>query len=191
MEKGSKTITPALRKRIWELFVGIGVKVTTCPLCGIQEIYGFGQNSGFQSCHVVADKYMPSGCLNEFYLYPGCASCNNECADLCLLDYLFVRGRYTQLRKMIRSIYLAFIMVNADTLSNFEGLAWKILDHLYGKRRFMAGGGIQNNMIYEFARTEQMNYIREEKLAKLYTEMEYYAKLLNAVMEGEIKPMIL
>lgn len=63
-------ITPKLRTQIWETYMGVGIRSEACPLCGVNQIQNFQSNSGFQACHVVADKWSLKE-LNVYYLYPG------------------------------------------------------------------------------------------------------------------------
>lgn len=186
----SHRITPALRRQVWETYMGIGVRSERCPLCGINQIQSTATNSGFQACHVVADKFALKE-LNVFYLFPGCAVCNNECGDVCLLDFLFARGRHDQLRRMIWSIYTVFSAQYQNDLSFTEGQAWRVLDHLYGPRRFPAGGGIQNTRaIYEIARMEQYRHLIEEANDLARRQQDVFQRI-QVVMGAEIKPMVL
>jgi len=187
--KGSARITPALKQQIWTFYIGSSIQETPCPLCGLYKIYN-NVNSGFEAAHVVARKFNPSE-LNAYYLYPSCSACNNECSDMCLLDYLWARGRFASLRKMITSIYAHFLEEHDRELRNEDRFAWKILDHLYGPLRFKSGGGIQNTrQIYELARVEQ-HLVLVEKAKVLAQKQEDVAKEMRLLMEGEIKPMML
>lgn len=211
-------INTKIRVQIWELHIGVGVKRATCPLCGLSELQGPAQNSGFQACHVVATKFSPASSTNTeyesntgktsggnagvaagatistadvFYLFPGCQTCNNECAEQCLLDFLYTRLRYKQLRAFIWSIFSAYTTIHENELAQHEGLCWRVLDHLYGKKRFPAGGGIENTWaIYQMANAEQMKHLNEE-ISKLSAELAHRITLLNALSNTEIKPMSL
>jgi hypothetical protein len=187
---GKSGISPKLRAQIWETYMGVGNRSDLCPLCGTNQIQSHQSNSGFQACHVVADKWMSSQQeASVYYLFPGCAVCNNECADVCLFDFLFARGRHAQLRAMITAVFKAFSAQHQDNLSFVEGQAWRVLDHLYGPKRFPAGGGIQNTQpIYEVARRVQMQLLLEriEVLSKQVKEA--YARL-ETIASAEIKTM--
>jgi hypothetical protein len=186
--KKTPSITPKLRTQIWETYMGVGVRSDVCPLCGVNQIQNFQSNSGFQACHVVADKWALKE-LNVYYLYPGCATCNNECGDVCLLDFLFARGRLDQLRAMIAAIFKAFSAQHQDQLSFVEGQAWRVLDHLYGPKRFPAGGGIQNTQpIYELARRVQQQLLLE-RIAILSKQLQELCARLETVASAEIKTM--
>lgn len=63
-------ITPKLRTQIWETYMGVGVRSDACPLCGVNQIQNYQSNSGFQACHIIADKWSLKE-LNVYYLYPG------------------------------------------------------------------------------------------------------------------------
>ena len=192
VKKKQKTNIPqSVRKRIWELYIGIGVKETTCPLCGFNKIYGI-TTAGFQACHIVADGYCnKKKDLNEFDLYPGCQSCNNECADLCIFDYLYGRQRIKQLRDMIWAIYKCFSVQHQDELSYYEGMCWKVIQYLYGKQRYLAGGGIANEkQIYEIARSIQYEDLLQQSQAKAI-ELKVLSEQMDLLLGCEIKPMTL
>ncbi len=183
----SLAVTPALKKQIWSTFVGDGVRETVCPLCGINKIYQFN-NSGFEACHIIARKFSTEQ-PSVYYLTVGCSSCNNNCADLCVLDYLFCTHRLTALRNMIRIIYAKFLEEHHHTLANDNRLIWNVLDHLYGSRRFPAGGGISNTkQIYEIARSEQLVALSSQitDLSKTLCQLSVEYAM---VAETEIKPM--
>jgi hypothetical protein len=119
----------------------------------------------------------------------GCATCNNECGDLCLLDFLFGRGRLDQLRAMIAAIFKTFSSQHQDNLSFVEGQAWRVLDHLYGPKRFPSGGGIQNTQpIYELARRIQMEQLLD-RIAVLSKQLKEAHARLETVASSEIKTM--
>jgi hypothetical protein len=181
--KRNESITPNLKRQVWENYCGIHVTETHCALCETNKIY-LNKNSGFECAHIIADKYLNRK-LSVLYLYPSCAACNNECRDLCLLDYLWVRGRFKQLRKMIMDIYRAYLGMH--DLSRHEKMAWKVIEHLYGKNSFHVGGGIVNEIqIYEQARLAEGGELRRkmnEKLEELGELQENWRKL----MEEEIK----
>lgn len=194
-EDGGIKISSKLRVQLWELYIGIGVKQTTCPLCGLHDLMGPTQNSGFQACHIVANKFSPSttgsGVMDVFYLFPGCPTCNNECADQCLLDFLYVRMRYKELRTMIRNIFRAFTAMHEKELAQHEGLCWRVLDHLYGSKKFPAGGGIENKWaIYQMANAEQMEEINKD-IKHLTEQLSQRVTLLNKLACSEIKPFTL
>lgn len=187
--KKTKSINHHKRKRVWEMYFGPGVKQTLCPLCGTNEIQNSAQNSGFNLCHIVADKFMLDKDLtNVFYFYPGCSSCNQECADLCILDYLYGRGRYNQLRTMIWAIYSSYSAQYQSELSKDSDVCWKLLRNLYGSERFPAGGGIYNEKhIYELARTVHHEKLIE-KTKDLLKELDKTKEQMMINMNEEIKP---
>ena len=189
-KKSNNKITQKLRLQVWELHIGPGIKRALCPLCNLVEIAGPSQNSGFQACHIVADRFMPKESpLTVFYLYPGCQTCNNECADLCLFDFLYLRMRYTQLRTLIWTIFKTFSVLHKDELSTHEGLCWRVLDYLYGPKRFPAGGSIENRyIIYEIARNEQLLHIQEESKQHA-NNLDRCLALTKVLLNSEIKPM--
>jgi len=184
--KKSKQITPNLKKAIWDIYIGIGIKRALCPLCGLKQINS-STNGGFDAAHIVADKYFYED-VNVLYFYPSCDICNNDCADLCIFDFLYVRHRLNALRKMISAIHHAFIAMHDGELANT--MAPAILDYLYGFERFKAGGGIQNTkQIYEIARMVQYNELRE-KSAELNKEVQKLGKEMEELLSYEIKTLI-
>lgn len=177
------TVTPLLKRRIWDLYIGPGVKQQLCPLCSVYQI-SLVTNSGYEAAHIVADKYMTEE-LTHYYLYPSCASCNNECRNLCILDYLFTLGRMRELRGLIGKIYRVFVTEH-DEATRY---AWTILEHLYGPGRFPAGGGLVNTKaIYEIARGEQLLALGEE-MTTLSKRLAQLASEFRDVSAAEIKTL--
>jgi len=182
-----KAVTPTLKRAIWDLHVGPGVKEALCPLCGVHGINAT-QNSGFEAAHIVARKFFV-GDLNLFSFVPSCGGCNNECEDLCVLDFLWVRARLSPLRRIIMTIYNAFMAQHAHELAYADRMAWRVLEHLYGPSRYPAGGGIVNTKaIYEIARAEQYFALVEECMA-LAAKQQALAIQLRALTEAIIQPM--
>lgn len=180
---GRRNPSQDLKKAIWDTYIGTHKKEELCPICSLQKVYQI-INSGFEAAHIVAEKYMGDVELSVLYLIPSCSSCNNEMRDICLLDYLFVRGRLNQLRKILRIIYNQFITLNV--LNSEDKCIWKILDHLYGKGRFAAGGGLMNSTgIYEIARAEQCAIISEQ-LSNLVEQVQGLTKELLIVTNSKI-----
>jgi hypothetical protein len=174
----SKKVTPNLKKAIWDHYIGIGLNESICPLCGLYRIYK-SQNSGYEAAHIVADKFFDGHELTSLYVFPSCTQCNNECRDLCLLDFLYVRERYGALRSMIWSIYTIYNTLNPGE----EWMSWKLLNHLYGKERFAAGGGIVNTrQIYEIARNDQIQRIIKQT-TELTAELQKNAKFMQTLLE--------
>jgi hypothetical protein len=185
--KGAQAVTPALKRAIWDLHVGPGQKEALCPLCGISKIYAT-QNSGFQGAHIVARNFF-IGELTIYSVVPSCAGCNNECENMCVLDFLWVRARVSTLRRIIMTIYTAFVTQHAHELAPQDRMAWRVLEHLFGPSRYPAGGGIVNTKaIYEIARAEQYAALVEEA-AKLAAQQEAIILQLRALTEADIKPM--
>lgn len=189
-KKQKNNITPTLRQQIWDIYIGIGIKSDLCPLCGLKIIYSAQKNSGFEAAHIVADKWFTKDIsLNCLYLYPSCASCNNECQDHTVLDFLFIRNRMTQLRRMIEQIFVTFVNMYETVLEPQHRVAPMILQHLYGTKRFPAGGGIANEKaIYDIAR--QVHYdLLVKRSVELLKQMQENNKEMQLVLEYEIKPM--
>lgn len=181
-----------VRKKIWDMYIGAGKKEDFCPLCLKNKISNASQNSGFNACHIVADKFIYKEDLQSvFYLYPGCSSCNQECADLCLLDYLYGRGRYNVLRKLMWSVYSAYLQEYQTVLREEDRLCWRVLKHLYGSEKFPAGGGIcreNEKVIYEMARNVHQEMMLKEQ-QRLIMEMGTLQHQMTLNLCSEIKPM--
>jgi hypothetical protein len=186
-KKPKTNVTSNLRRQIWDLYIGPGIKSANCPLCGLNKISNYESNGGFEACHIVANKYC--NMLNCYYLFPGCTVCNNECSSMCLLDFLWVRFRLKMLKQMISKIFNTFLIENKQDLQPQDQLAHKIIEHLYGEGKFPAGGGVQNTkQIYEIARLVQYEELvtRGEKLAK---EMIDNASMMQILMDSKIQMM--
>lgn len=188
----SVTITAGIRKRIWEMYIGAGKKEDFCPLCLQQKIQNAAQNSGFNACHMVADKFMFQDDLQSiYYLFPGCSVCNQECADLCILDYLYGRGRYNILRKVLWSIYSSYIQEYHSVLREEDRLCWKVIKNLYGSEKFPSGGGIHRDnekAIYEMARNVHNEHMLENQ-QRLLMEMQTVQHQMTLNVNSDIKPM--
>jgi len=178
----------SLKRAVWDMYVGPGVKETLCLLCGIHQINS-NLNSGFEAAHVIARKWFANEKLSVFYLMPSCKSCNNECGDLCILDYLFVCSRIAALRRVIMTIYNAFLTLHIHELAPAERMAWRVMEHLYGPSRFPINGSIVNTKaIYEIARVEQHAALVQEA-AQLAAQQQALSIQMRALMEADIRPM--
>ena len=82
-------ITPAMKRTIWDIHIGIGYKTAKCPLCSLSELSN-NVNSGFEAAHIVADKFFTDK-LSVLYLYPSCKVCNNECEEA--LRFAFIHQK--------------------------------------------------------------------------------------------------
>ena len=206
----SAAVTPAVKKVIWDMYIGMGVQEAFCPLCGMNRIHQ-KTNSGFEAAHVIARKwFLPhaprkggagkeqydytsssaaaAGAASIYYLFPSCAACNNECADHCLLDYLYCRNRLAPLRRFIMAVFNTFTTEHQHELRTEERMAWLILDRLYGADRWKAGGGIQNaKAIYEIARVEQYHQLVQQT-ASLTKQLQEAAYAMTILVEADIKP---
>jgi hypothetical protein len=182
------TVSVALKRAVWDAYIGPAVQEAPCPICGIVRIYQT-RNSGFEAAHIVADKYELATELNVTHLYPCCETCNNYCSDLCLLDYMWGRERIPQLRAFIWAVYQAFVGRHVGELDQLDNLTWRVIQHLYGAQRYPGGGGLQNEkQIYELAREVQMTKLAEEA-ARLSAQMVDNAKTLRKLMESRITPL--
>ena len=78
-----------------------------------------------------------------------------------------------------------------EQLEQCSKLSWLVLDHLYGQKRFPAGGFIQNRKaIYEIARYEQFKVLSKRTVA-LTKALEDNAKEIQNVMDTEIRTVTL
>lgn len=154
-------VSATLKYAIWDLYIGSSVKKTVCPICNV-NVLTRNENSGYEAAHIIARRFFV-GDLSVYYAYPTCNVCNNQCVDMCLIDFMYIRGNLHALRKFIVSIYRAYICEFEHTLALEDRYSWRILQHLYGSERFSAGGGIENTKaIYEIARTEELHLLTEE-----------------------------
>ena len=143
--------------------MGPGIKEASCPLCGINVIRSASAKYGFEAAHIVAFRFFHDE-PSVLYLYPSCSTCNNECEDLCILDFLYNAGRIDQLKRVMSSIHRIYAGQNPD-LSPELLFVHHVMDHLYGRKRFPAGGGIDNDYdIYSIARSMHMKLLNDQIL---------------------------
>lgn len=179
-------VSTALKRVVWDTYVGIGVQKTLCHLCMINTIYS-NVNSGFECAHIVA-RTMLTEAPNVYYLYPACDVCNNQCGTLCVLDFLWARNRLKPLRHAVMAVYKLYVTEHNAELSPQDRMIHVVLDHLYGDRRFPLGGGIVNKkQIYELARIEQYEDLLRES-AKMEHELLALHQQRKMLMEAEIRP---
>lgn len=170
-------ITPNLKAIIWDRYIGPGTLKARCPLCNTYELVR-NANSGYEAAHVIASRWYTDDKLTVYYAVPSCAACNNECGDTCLLDYLFCRGRIGPLRHVLRTVYAAYREEYPDGERNLV----KILDTLYGNKRFAAGGGLINaRQIYNIAVAEQARLLAD-RIETLMGEVRQTTEELNDVV---------
>lgn len=175
-----------LKKQVWETYIGPHIKTTMCPCCKINKISN-DQICGYEAAHIVADKYWkPEQKLTVLYLFPSCSACNNDCRDINLFDFLYCRGRFDALRKLIRDIYQAFLSIQMDMINPNADIIHYILDELYGKEKFPAGGFIVNREeIYRIAKSEQLQLI-DEQLKELQEQSSRLLKKQKVILESAI-----
>lgn len=184
--KGNAAISMVVRRAIWDIHIGAAIKRAKCPICGIAPIEQ-NANSGYDAAHIVPDKYF-TGVMSIYYCIPSCKACNNNCGDLCILDYLYVLNRLEALRHIIHVIYKTFISEHDDELAPEARTAYGILDKLYGPQRFILGGIQNTKQIYEIARTVQYNDLLEES-RQLAAKQLAVATQMQTLLEYQIKPM--
>lgn len=180
-------VSVALKRAIWDMYIGMGVQKTFCPICGINQISN-NVNSGFEAAHVVARRYF-SGEMNVYYAYPSCSSCNNQCEDLCLLDFFYVRNNLHALRQFIMKVYQCYLIEHSHHLALEDRYSWRIIHHLYGPERFLTGGGIINTKaIYEIARVEELHLLTAE-VCEVSKRLKDISDRLCVVSQTKILPM--
>jgi hypothetical protein len=197
-------VTPALKKAIWDLYIGIGIQEAFCPLCGTNRL-NQRTNSGFEAAHIIANKWFYTGAADGnntnrfevttasavYYLFPTCSSCNNLCRDFSIFDYMYCQNQLKSLRKLIMAVFTAFVTEHEHELRAEDRMAWLVLDRLYGggpSGRWKAGGGIQNSkQIYEIARVEQYHQLVQQT-ASLSAKLQEAATAMERLMTSEIKP---
>jgi hypothetical protein len=185
-KKPTTSVSTTLKQAVWDMYVGIGVQKTLCMLCGINYIYS-NVNSGFECAHIVARSFLTEN-VSVYYLFPSCDVCNNQCRDFCVFDFLWCRNRLAPLRKAVMAVYLAYVTEHEAQLAAQDRLIHLVLDHLYGEKRFPLGGGIVNKkQIYELARDEQFEWLRQ-KSARLEGELVDVHQQRKWLMEAAIKP---
>lgn len=175
-----------LKHAVWDMYIGIGVQKALCPLCGIEYIHR-NVNSGFECAHIVARNFF-TGNISVYYLHPSCDVCNNQCHDVCVFDFLWCRNRLAPLRKAVMAVYLAYVTEHEAQLAPQDRLIHLVLDHLYGDKRFPIGGGIVNKkQIYELARDEQFEWLRQRS-AQLEGQLLELHQQRKWLMDAQIKP---
>lgn len=175
-----------MKKSVWDIYIGPGKKEAFCPLCGVHRIYAT-QNSGYEFAHIVPACHMEKNEMSVFYAFPSCKSCNNECSDDNLFDFLFVRGRIQRLTYVIRKIYEYFLELHENELDFDSRRIWVILESMYGKQKFPFQGHIINTgPIYELARTIQVTLLNE-KIQAACQNMDQLTKELANVTKEPIK----
>ena len=180
-KKPKKSNTPKATKEIlWDRFIGSNYNDAPCPLCGINRI-SRNKTNGFEAAHIVADNF--SHTSDPIYLVPSCRVCNLQCATICVLDYLFVRQRYTHLRKLCWTIFEAYKNLYPHEIEYHAGSCWKLIAHLYGPERFMAGGGIKNiKPIRNIIIQTQIDKVYEEQ-ASLVAQLQEKSKLIQQLIQ--------
>ena len=185
LKKRKTSITPALRKAVWDLHIGMGVTEAVCPLCNLNRIYR-NTNSGFEAAHIVPDKWMVDDKLTTLHLFPSCSGCNNDCGTLNIFDYLWCRGFHDVLRRMIWAIFGQYIRERPQEKNS---QAWKVLDHLYGRERYPTEGYIVNcTGIYRLATAVQIQKVSDESTelaAQLKTNADLIERLATAKYPDE------
>lgn len=155
------SVSPTLRLAVWDMYGGCNKKTMLCPLCGKQELYKTDTRK-WEAAHIVA-KMFHTQPPTRYDLVPSCPGCNSECSNVCVLDYLVGRERYNALRLICRSIYQAYAEEYPQEFKDrFKSQAWRLLQHLFGKERYRAGGGIGCEYdVYSLAQIVQMNDLRK------------------------------
>lgn len=179
-----QNITPALKKAVWDMYVGTNTNEALCFLCGRAKLYK-SKNSGWEAAHIVARRWF-IGQLNRYAVVPSCQSCNNECSDMCVFDYLFGRRRYGSIRKIAWAIYSGYLEEYPEEVESFDFMAWRLIYNLFGKETYPVGGGIQSEKrIYEIIRSYQAKVLGQE-IVELSQKIREKTKLVELVYNSKI-----
>lgn len=87
------------------------------------------------------------------------------------------------------SMYDLFLLSHGDELAEQDRMAWKVIEHLYGSRKFPAGGGLVNRkQILELCRMEQYRVLAKES-AKLAKKLAQLGQDMSDLMECKIETL--
>ena len=174
----STRVSKGLRLSVWDMYVGTNKTTYNCFLCGRAELHKT-LTKQWEACHIVAKTFHTKQ-PTRYDLLPGCPACNNECSNLCIFDYLWIRERYKQLKNIIKIIYKTYEEEHPESLEDdFEGEAWKLFQDLYGGKKFSAGGGIYNE-------TSIYNFIKSVQIKDEYEKIKKYTRKIresNSIIE--------
>lgn len=185
-----KPVTVEQQREIWNCHIGIEHKEATCPLCGKNVIKNPSSRKTLECAHIVAEQFDRGVEPSPLSMYPSCASCNNGCNNVCLLDHLYLNGKVAQLRRMIKSIHAVYTMRNPE-LEPERLLMHNVIDELYGYERYKAGGGIINEYeIRIIARSVHMKLLMNEvkTLTKKLQKQNHLIEMLHDKPIGRKKP---
>jgi hypothetical protein len=133
---------------------------------------------GLECAHIVAERFAPGVEPSPLSMYPSCKTCNNSCNDLCLLDHLYLSGKYRQLRRMIKSVHAVYSSLNPE-MDEERLLMHNVIDDLYGYDRHKSGGGIVNDYeIRIIARSVHMKMLMAE-IKALTEKLQKQTKLIE------------
>lgn len=89
------------------------------------------------------------------------------------------------------SMYDLFLLAHGDDLIPEHNMAWRVMDYLYGPKRFPAGGAISNTkQIFEIARLEQYNQLVKQSV-QLAQNLEKVSNDMASLMNCDIRTMSL
>ena len=164
----STRVSKSLRMSIWDMYAGPNKIEIKCMMCR-RQVINRTQTRQWEAGHIVAQKFHTKKPC-RYDLIPICPACNNQCSDICILDFLYGIERYDSLSRIIRSIYKAFREENPEQFQDeFDSEAWKVLQHLYDGLQFRIGGGLQNKRhIYNF--TKELQCQDEWEIIAKYTK---------------------
>lgn len=183
--KKRKPIPPEVRKSVWETHMANGLKEGLCPICKENVIKSNNTKAGFECAHILPDRFY-TGAPTPLFLYPSCSTCNSACEDDNLLDYLYQKHKWAELKRVIKTVCNAFITMNPD-LSRDKLAMWKILEQLYGYERWPMGGGIVNeSAIYHIARAMHMEQLAK-KIDKQTRKLQLLADEMRLLGETPIQ----
>ena len=181
-------LTDNERKQCWILHHGPHAKEALCPMCGINSIK-FLEKAGWECSHIVARKFCADP-KSRFYLLPCCAACNKETGTRCIWNIMWERGRVREIKAACHKIYDVFSQLNESSMHDFDHMMWKVIRHLYGSEKHLAGGGIEvlyEAAIYQLLMLDQVEQVRAE-VSRLNIEMGKRVELLYKLFADINRP---
>lgn len=169
-----------IKEESWEIFVGLE-KQTNCIGCGVRKIHR-NKNYGYEASHIVAQVYMKKK-ESPFNILPSCTTCNSECGVDNYFDFLFRKGRITQIKYIAKKIYEAYRERNKEDVIYFcDDTMWMVIDKLYGPKTYFDGGGIQNiKDVYKILKYYQVDLLGT-KAKNIMEEVETINKKILKIL---------
>lgn len=178
------------RKRIWGWLFGTDKKAP-CPLCGECDIYsGENTTSPFEAAHIVAHAFSKdeeaerSMGEHVFYVVPCCKTCNDATGTQTIWDFLYTSSRTHLMRTLAWKWFTAYSNNFPATVEHCDNILWKLVDHLFGAKRYPNGGGVKyTNQIYPILYYLQLQKLQERSL-ELLKVLDETQKLSESVLKS-------